>query len=184
MSDRDKYLSVTTVLGKYFDKSRIPKAALEKAAPRGSKAHSAALCYAMKAYSRHAKDPEIVGYLESFRAWFDEYVETVIFAEVRFFNDPLRFKGKPDLGCRLISGESVVVDYKTPITESPLWRIQLSGYLDLVKKDYPEITRGMVLMLDPFGRPAKAKTYEESARDFAAFVAALQAHRYILGENK
>ena len=132
------------------------------------------------AFSAHAQNlfvPRLPedhqGYFDSFRRWFDRYVHTVIWVEKELRDTTYLFHGHPDILCTLISDETVIVDYKTPVTESPTWRAQLAAYGHLAKID-----KAMALQPNPDGREAKAIRYTNQKADFAAFLNALFAYRY------
>lgn len=172
-----KSFSVTTVLGVFADFDVIRDEVLEAAKLRGSGVHAAAAAYASGLYVQPLpKDWQ--GYFDSFRRWFDLYVDEVIFVEERFHNEQFYFHGKPDLGAVLMDGRRVVVDYKTPAAEMPTWKSQISAYCDLAEDYYGPHFDGMSLRLRRDGKPAKANVYDTSGNDFAAFLAALTAYRY------
>jgi hypothetical protein len=171
-----KIVSVTTPLSVYFDKSKINPAVLQAAADRGTAVHQACAAYARGLPVLWCDDS---GYFESFRVWFDQYVERALFIEYEFV-DPQTYGivGHPDLVCKMRHGATMVVDYKTPAVESRTWRCQLAAYCYLLIPVLGFMPAGMALMLDKDGGPAKAKYYDYQPQDFAAFVAALTAYRY------
>lgn len=172
-----KLLSVTTVLHPFADFSAVPPHRLALAAERGTAVHAACAAYARGLPVLLPEGAAL--FYESFRKWFNRYVSRALFVEAEF-TDPRTYRiiGHPDLVCELVDGRVVVVDYKTPATESRLWRAQLAAYCYLVAPILGRIPEGMALMLSGTGAPAKAKHYQYQAEDFAAFVAALTAYRY------
>jgi hypothetical protein len=172
-----KSFSVTTVLGVYNDFNAINPAVLEAAKVRGSAVHRAAACHAAGLFVQPVPGA-YRGYFESFCKWFDDYVREVIFVEERFVDEIFFYNGQSDLGCVLIDGRRVIVDYKTPAAESATWKSQIAAYAELAKKKYPPEFVGMSLRLRADGRPAIATVYEYSKNDYAAFLAALTAYRY------
>ena len=131
-------------------------------------------------FAAHAQDlfvPRIPadyqGYFDSFRRWFDRYVHRVLWVEKELKCEKYGFHGHPDILCTLISDETVIVDYKTPVTESPTWKAQLAAYGHLANID-----KTMVLQPHPDGKRAKAIRYTKQSSDFAAFLNALFAYRY------
>ncbi len=185
-----KYYSVTEILSPYFlldvpkDQRHFIEQKLDVAKERGTRVHAACGSYAQGVWVAPLP-AEWQGYFESFKTWFDNFVDRVFFVERRLQCDTYHFTGKIDLGVRLIDGRNVVVDLKTPLQESPTWCAQLAAYLDLVMKsldiDLILKTSGidcMALKLDPRGTSAKAIVYQHSDDDFLAFLSALNAYRY------
>ncbi len=171
--------SATTVLQPYFP-TGIPKHFLDRASLRGRLVHAACFNYA-SGIPVMGMAVGLKGYFKSFQAWFGSYVDHVFFVEERMEDPVLRYHGQPDLGCRLIDGRNLIVDYKTPLAESPTWKMQIAGYLNLARKNFPGIEwdGGMSLRLKVNGGTARATVYEETDRDWAAFCSALNVYRYI-----
>jgi hypothetical protein len=177
-----KIYSVTEVLGKYFDWDSIPAAVLAQACRRGSAVHVACGGYAKLGYALSLPD-EWKGYFNSFVAWYKLNVDQVILVEKRFTNQALGFTGRPDFVFKLQTGETVLVDIKTPIVEQPSWKCQLAAYGNLVTEiGGIKLDDLMSLRLSPQGGTAKGVRYNGSwAASFNAFLSALNAHRYING---
>lgn len=177
-----KYYSVTEVLSPYFlldvpkEQRHFIERHLETAKERGKKVHAACGSYALGLWVAPLP-AEWQGYFESFKTWFDNFVDQVFFVEKRFQCDKFFFKGRADLGVRLIDRRIMVVDLKTPLAESPTWCAQNAGYWHLVRYNMA-IDGCMSLKLDPGGASAKAIVYQYSDDDFAAFLSALNAFRY------
>lgn len=127
---------------------------------------------------------EFRGYFQSFKTWFDQYVDHVFFVEAEFSDPDLGFHGHPDIGARLIDGRCVIPDYKTGAVESPTWRAQIAAYRHLANLRHGGIfLAGMALMLRKDGRPAKGILYQDSPADFALFLSALNCWRGFLNDN-
>ena len=173
-----KPYSVTQVLNPFADFSGIPEWKLEAAKVRGKKVHAACGSYALGVWVAPLLE-EYQGYYESFLGWFDNFVDTVFFVELRLVCDMYHFTGRIDLAVRLIDQKDMVIDLKTPLAESPTWKGQLAAYLHLANTQEGGNYDGcMSLQLSPHGRPAKAIVYQYSDNDFAAFLSALNAYRY------
>jgi len=177
-----KMLSVTRALGAFSDFSMIPPHILEMAAQRGTDVHRACASYSLGLFIPRMESDRM-GFFESFKGWFETYVLNVFYVEIEVIHEAYQYLGHLDLVCELIDHRFMVVDYKTPVTESPTWKAQLAAYKEPVDirmiKEYGRATDGsMVLQLNKEGKPAKAITYQYQDSDFAAFLSALNASRY------
>lgn len=183
MSNPKQYVSVTQVLAKYQDFSRVSEDRLALACERGTAVHNFCAAHAQGLWI--PKPREYAGYCESFQRWFDAYVDEVLLVEERLIDETLGFLGHPDLVARLKHDKHpTVIDYKTPVALNPIWAAQVAAYKHLTKIRLPELRwpdRCASLRLDPDGRLAKFKDYADSARDLQAFLNALTAHKYFLG---
>ncbi len=174
-----KTFSVTECLGPYFDKDRIPPDVLDAACKKGTAAHKACETFA-SGIPVMGVAPEVEPYFISFKSWFLRFVKQVYFVEKEFFDDDYKYVGHLDIGCQLIDLRNMIVDYKTPYAESPTWKLQGAGYLNLARKNTDIEWDGfMSLRLRPNGSPAIATVYDEHVSDFAAFLSALNVYRYI-----
>ena len=144
-----KLISVTTALSPFNDFSQVPPERLEYATQRGTSTHAACAAYArsLPVFASNGSAP----YFESFRNWFDKYVKRALFVEAEF-SDPSVYGiiGHVDLVAEMTDSRIVVVDYKTPVAESPCWKSQISAYCYLVNPVVGEVA-GMALQLSPVG---------------------------------
>lgn len=166
---------VTAPLSVYFDASKIPPEVLEYSQSRGTEVHAGCAAYArgLPVIVTNGAYP----YFSSFRAWFDKYVRRVLFVEAEFWDtNCYLITGHPDIVCELTDGRIVVVDYKTPQTESKAWKSQVAAYCYLVRAVVGPCD-GMALILYRDGKPARGIPYKNQAEDFANYLAALQAWR-------
>ena len=171
-------IRVTQPLSVYADFSHIPNDVLQNAARRGTAVHSACAAYADGLFIPPLED-DVAGFFDSFTAWFDMYVERVYFVEEELADPTLGFYGHPDIGCRLVDGRNMIIDYKTPVAASKTWAPQTSAYLHLARLNRSEPYDGsMVLQPRKDGKPAKATTYQYHNEAFSIFLSALNAYRY------
>jgi hypothetical protein len=122
--------------------------------------------------------PELDGYIVSFRRWFDAIVQEVIFVEHRMTDDAFQFTGQPDIFVKTKTGESDLIDNKTPITLQKAWRLQMAGYYHLTTKNFYKPDRVGSLRLHTEGKVPKMEWYESTAADFPIFLQALNLTRY------
>lgn len=175
--DKSNYVRVSKILGLYADFSKVKPDVLYFATERGTKVH--ALCAA------HAQDvwiPEIPeyckGYFDSFTGWFDKHVTEVFYVEKRFYNEEFFYTGRPDLIVEMRTEGIVLIDNKTPQGKDfeRLWRGAIAAYTNLGMPIY--MKKAGSLQLDPHGKSARMKWYDETAEDFAQFLHALSAYRF------
>jgi len=176
-------IRVSDVLRPYQDWSAVPDRYMEPALERGSIVHLWCRNYALKIWMPVSLD-QYRGYIESFRGWFDRYVQKVFFVENRFDDPDLGFTGQPDLGC-ILRGETdpLIVDYKTSAMTQKVWLCQVSAYIELARKNGIPVKRGGSLKLNGEGRSAKFVPVDYSAEAFSIFLSALNAHRWLKGDN-
>jgi hypothetical protein len=174
-----KPFRVTEVLSPYQDFSMIREDVLMRAAERGTEVHQACSAYALGAWVRPLK-ADAQGYFDSFKRWFDHYVEHVYFTEKELIDRDLGFYGHPDFYLLLSDKSRMVVDIKTPASEAVTWKAQISAYQHLVEKNVGANgnIHSMSLRLMKDGGVARGNVYQYSADDFAAFLSALNAYRY------
>ena len=178
------YLSVTEVLSPYQDFSKVPEARLEAARIRGTVVDKFCKLYAKGIWP--VVPEEYRGYFESFKKWWLTVVDLTkpIDMDPELVDENFGFIGHPDFILTLKREDyRSVWDLKTPVIHYPTWRAQLAAYkhlanIEQVERDEFLIGRCGSVMLDSKGKKPKVHSYEDNARDFAAFLAALTAHRF------
>jgi len=176
-------IRVTEPLGVWFRDATqgVNPALIEAAAQRGTAAHSVFAAYCQGLFTPTLSG-EIQGYFESFKTWFDKYVDRVFFVELEMVDEALGLIGHADAGLRLADGRNVVADWKTPAAESKTWGPQVSAYLHLAKKNRPETYVGcMALQPNRDGGTARATVYQYSDEMFAIYLSCLNSYRHFKG---
>jgi hypothetical protein len=176
-------ISVTQVLSPFIDFSAIPEKRLMFAAARGTVVHSNCALIAQGLWCPQPSD-EISGYVDSFENWFHAHVDEVYGVEVELVDTVNGFCGHPDLICRLNGDkEGTVIDIKTPLAESPVWKAQIAAYGHLADVNKLPVKRLLSVRLSPTGkRPKIAEYTKERFRAWNAFLGALSAWKYLKGE--
>jgi len=174
------YLRVTECLSKYNDFSKIPPRVLKNACDRGTKVHNYCFMYAKNEWFPTPDEP-IAGFVDSFIKFFDEMVDDVIALEERYYDNNLKITGAIDAVVRLKnSNVPVIIDYKTPASESKTWKMQLSAYKWLYDNNLnvkEKSGRRIALMLKKDGSFPKVIEYT-SPNDWELYKSALMLHRY------
>ena len=175
-----KIFRVTEVLKPYNNFGMISAETLQAAADRGTAVHAHLTAYVQGLYSVRPESSE--GYCESGERWIDAHVKRVISAEQEYVDSVLGFLGHPDLLIEDQRGAILLVDWKTPVTESKSWAIQIAAYHHLVTKHYKFKKKNVApaaLMLSPTGGNARFLGYYENLDYyFGLFLAALNLIKY------
>jgi len=182
--------SSTTVLSPYADFSRIPPEVLRHAAERGTRIHGAIAAHLLGLWVPKLDD-EAQPRFDSFKRWADIMVDKVILVEEELACDCHGFHGHPDC-CLILKGNpsAVVLDWKSPVSESKTWPLQIASYCHLVDKhgglpDGMRVERAAAVMLHPKGKAAKMVEYTQSINTaFAVFLAALTTWKYFNSGGK
>lgn len=175
-----EYPRVTSIIAPWSGLDKVPEATLQYAADRGTRVHEICARIAAGEFVMSI-DKDILGYVQSFRKWFDSQVAGVLMCEERLNDEVLGYTGQIDLVVMLKEGIVTLVDLKTPVMFYPTWKMQIAAYRNLLQKEgiLPERTGS--LQLHPEGKTPRMKWYEDSAADFNAFLSALNVHNYING---
>jgi hypothetical protein len=177
-SSRLTYPSVTQVIG-FTNQGAyegIPVWMLEMAAARGIEFHALAQAHALGLWHPDPS-PEVQGYFDSFRRWFDATIVKVVLVEEQLFHEIWEYHGTPDLVGQVRGDDGLVLcDWKTPITKSRGWRLQLSSYRELGRANGIEnIVRVATVQPRRDGKRAifNDADYQGFRNDFNVFLAAL-----------
>lgn len=144
--DRDKYTRITTVLAPFAGYGSIPKAVIEKAADRGTRAHNA-INTLLAGLGDWGADEDIQGYIASAKQIFPR-IGNIIHHETRFYDDEKQLTGQVDLIAE-VDGIKTLIDWKTSSKRNPTWEAQAGGYVDLAPKGI--FKRSLFIKLDKSG---------------------------------
>lgn len=175
-------ISVTQALSPFYKQiDKMRPGVLEHATERGSWVHTSCSLIARDLVVAQEIPPEYQGYIDSFEKWLNSQVKEVISVELRLEDSVFGLCGHLDYIVILRDGLSAIVDLKTPLALSKLWRAQLSGYLHLAVVNNHKIDKVGSLRLNPDGKAPKMDWYEGTAKeDFAIFLSALNAYRNLM----
>jgi len=168
---------VTQIISPYVDFSHVPPDRLALASERGTRVHTACAAHAQGLFML-GLPPDITGYVDSFRRWFDHVVDHVILVEERLADDAMGYHGQPDILVAAKHGETLLVDYKTPVAKSKSWRLQMAAYKRLCELAGYAPDRCGSLRLSPEGKTPAMQWYENSAQDITLFLQALNLWRF------
>lgn len=193
MKDKSLYTTVTECLQPFSGLDSIAADIVSNAGSRGTVVHM--ICDAIifeyptaddveyidkiiRLYTRgdhhFEKEKDIIFKLvESFKKWAEG--KKFLKKPKRFFNDDLWLTGECDLLYKNEDGKTVLVDLKTPVSESKTWALQGSAYSYLAKQEGIKVDFIHFVKLSRTGGNAKEYLYEEN---FPLFKAHLDAYRY------
>jgi hypothetical protein len=174
------YPRVTEILQKYFDAAGIPEGTLAAAQERGTVVHAAVAAYALGLWASVPED--LQGFFDSFKRWFDVYVQEVISVEMELVNGVWQYQGHADLIAKVIGYVTAtpviaVIDYKTPVAAKNSWRMQCAAYVEASRKDYG-VEIGGALQLRKDGGIPKMIWVDDQNTAFAAFTGTLSGWHY------
>ena len=173
------YVSVTQVLSPWSDFSRVRPEVLHAAALRGTRVHAIAAAI-LKGHYVPQPDPDIRGYVESFRRWVDLMAPVVVAVEPLWVCPVLGIQGHPDL-VAVLKGDyyPTLIDLKTPVTKLRTWRLQIAGYQLLAEANGIKVARVASLRLDAGGGLPKFNEYSTTlAGDREVFLAAVKTFKF------
>ena len=181
-----KMFRVTEIIAPYARFDHIRPDRLQAAAERGTLIHSYLNAYLNDLYVPRPEAAE--GYCKSGERWIDRNVKRVISSEREYRDEVLGYYGHPDAVLELNNGKVWVPDWKSPVTESKTWPLQIAGgYHHLICKAHRFATENVIpgaLMLSPNGGPATMKRYDGNrSYYFSIFLGLLDAARYFYEEG-
>ncbi len=179
--------TTTRILQPWNDFSKVDPETLDMASERGTMVHT--LCTSYADGRPIIPRPDLKGYMMSFKRWFDHFVDTVIFTELRIEHPSYDYSGQPDLLVVLIDGTLALVDLKTPANYNKLWRLQIASYMDLANQwlfiEGPEkyrlrdVDKGFSLQLRANGGEARVAAVPDFKAALNAFLSAYVVDKYL-----
>jgi len=128
---KDGFIRVTSVFSPFVKFDHIDPLVLHNACERGTKVHRLAELHMLNEYFPDP-DESLLGYLNSFRAWYDSMVSELISTEQRLYDTLLKVTGAVDIIAILKNDKApTIIDIKTPATESKSWCLQTAMYRQL-----------------------------------------------------
>jgi len=185
------YARVTDVLRPFVDFSGIPdfsrdglsrEEVLARAADRGTRVHAYCDMIANHLFVGDV-DFDCLPYVDSFRAWFHENVQSVFLTEKRVNSKTHLLSGQLDLICTLAGQVDpqihALIDIKTPSTTAKTWQLQTAAYRMLALDAFPELIglRRFFLQLSRTGGKARLVEHTD-VQDEKIFLGALHLHRF------
>lgn len=154
-----EYARVTEVLAKYSDYSHIDPEVLRRKCDIGTDIHAAIADHLSGSMPMPCQPG--AGYFDSYMLWYRAVAPRVIYTETRYCCDELMITGQIDLVCTMGCGDiPVLIDFKTSVSESPVWIMQAHLYAHLLQRNNVIVgDKYIFLKLDKLGRSPIAYTY-------------------------
>jgi len=164
---KEGYERVTNVLYPFSGYGAIDPIILQRAADRGTKAHTAIESY-LSGTGLWDADEQSLLYLESAKKfWGEGYYITCM--EKRFYDERLLITGQCDLIIKTESG-NVLLDWKTSSKENKTWKMQGAAYANMAMEDGFHIDEVWFVKLDKLGKQPEIFRYKEILKDYALFL--------------
>jgi len=176
--------SVTQILNVLGCYEGVPVDALAIASARGTAVHKATELYDMGVLDWATVDDEVLGYLEGYIKFIDDYKPEIISIEERMYHDKLGYAGTPDR-FYVIKGSLACVDLKSSFKLMPATAPQTAAYVELKNqglKSTDKIKKRYGLRLSKDGN-YELKEYK-SPTDFSLFISCLNVVRWKQEHNK
>lgn len=166
--------SVTRILSRLSDYSRIPPAVLEAARDRGTRVHAACSLEVLGVLDEATVDDEVAPYLRQFRRFLRESGFVPTLTECRVCDPDLGYAGTLDLFGNLAGWKSVLMDIKTgtvppttgPQTAAYVHALHVYAGIEAQRRYVLNLTRGRYTL-----------TPLDDARDFAVFREELERYK-------
>lgn len=173
------YDRVTEILSPYKRFDGVDPKVLSNACERGSIVHNFCELYARNLLIETPRE-DVKLYFESFRKWFDLYVDEVVECEMRINDPDLKISGKFDLLCKMKFDDGlVIVDYKTPLNFDKTWELQMAAYDYLIRQNTKYTpNRCLCLKLDDDGNMPIAREYKHLYELTGLFLKQVDVYRF------
>jgi hypothetical protein len=180
---REGFDRVTEILSPFTGLDKIDPVVLEAARSRGTEVHNIIDCIINK-LGRFGEESEIVkNMVDSFMKWAEG--KKLQASDGRLYDEKLMITGEIDCYYYNEDYKTVIVDFKTPASESKSWMLQATAYHDLYKLNSK--TPGFVAPYVEFvrldrkgGHPAVHKYIPNPD----LFLAALETYRFFFKNKK
>lgn len=129
---------------------RIDSRTLDRAADRGTTVHNAIENWLK--FGIEDEDPECLGYLKAFTAWWEEKKPDLVGSEIKTYHKLLKYAGTIDM-LAYIDGELTLIDFKTTyrLIEKNCG-VQLEAYSQALASHGVQVDKKMILHLKKDGK--------------------------------
>ena len=170
---------VTTVLKPYSGFVHVDTKILERACERGTKVH--ALCSAIAGgawVDIDGVEETLRGYVNSFRLWYDGFVDSVVVNEERYIHADLQYSGQVDLVVIAKDKQMYLVDLKTSAKPQKTYKVQAGAYRMLLDQQELPVQACLIVYLNKEGFAPNVDTMIKTDAEERAFKCALECWYY------
>ena len=179
------YPRVTEILQPFTKFEFVPKDKLASAAARGTSVHALCAGIAKGAWIPDSMiEPELSGYVESFRKWAEKQVSKFEIIEKRYQDDHLIYTGQVDFVIEGSDKEIYLVDIKTSATPHKTYPIQMAAYESLLRVHGIVVKGAMIVYLSRDGEFPEIDFIEDFTDQFHVFLCALDCYNYFNRKKK
>lgn len=170
---------VTEILKPFTNFDHIPVKVLDGAAARGTSVHAICAAIAKGEWIPESMiDPELRGYVESFKLWSLANVDKFNVIEKRFAHSWLEYTGQVDFVVVNTLGQSYLVDIKTGKTPQKTFPLQMAAYKELLAQHNITVIGAVLVYLDKDGKYPKVQIINDLTEQFYVFECALTCWKY------
>jgi predicted RecB family nuclease len=170
---------VTEILRSYTSYDKVPPQILGRAAERGTSVHAICAGIAKDVWIPDSMiNEELLGYVNSFKAWSDAQVDKYLVIEKRYIDEDRKFSGQLDFLVTCKDLRTYLVDIKTSARPQKTYPIQMAAYQLLLNKHGTSIDGAMLVYLNKNGEFPNVHTMDDLADEQRIFLAALDCWHY------
>lgn len=170
---------VTEVLHVFTNFDKVEKNVLRAAAARGTSVHGLCAAIAKGAWVPISMIPEDQqGYVQSFRAWVESFVESFIIIEERYAHEEHGYTGQLDFVVTGKNQRKYLVDIKTSSGHQKTYPLQIAAYRGLLQSKGIEVDEGMLVYLAKDGEAPKVRSYADTKEEWETFLSALRCYKF------
>lgn len=179
------YPRVTEVLRSFTSYDNVPREILDRAAARGTTVHALCAGIAKGHWIPDGMiDPELIGYVQSFRKWADQQVNKFVIIEKRFTDEELKYTGQLDYVILGTDNELYLVDIKTSSRPQKTYPVQMAAYDLLLKNNLVTVKGAILIYLDKEGEFPEINLIEDMSEEAHIFMSALNCWHYFHKRKK
>lgn len=170
---------VTEVLRPFSNFQHVPEKILKNAAARGTSVHALCAAIAKGAWLPETMiQDECKGYVKSFNAWRQEFVQDFLVIENRYTDEDKGYTGQVDFVVTGKDTKTYLVDLKTSARPQKTYSVQMGAYQGLLLTKNISIHAAVLVYLDKDGEEAKTNVIENLQEESHVFMCALDCYKY------
>jgi predicted RecB family nuclease len=170
---------VTEILKGFTSYDKVPTQILERAAARGTTVHAICAGIAEGAWIPDSViDPELLGYIESFKLRSEAQVKEYTIIEQRYTHSEMNYTGQLDFVIKSTDNELYLVDLKTSAKPQKTYPVQMAAYDMLLKQSQVTVKGAMIVYLNKAGEFPDIHLLEDMTEERTVFINALHCWQY------